>query len=100
MKLLGIMSLAQDRDQVIEIFERHEIQIFSETEIAGHTPSTIKEYGWWPASKDAVTYSTLFFAIIPEDKADAIMAEMSTLKKDSTHKHPITAFQVDVEKMV
>lgn len=100
MKLLGIMSLAKDRDRVIEIFEKHDIQIFSETEIAGHTPSTIKEYGWWPASKDAVTYSTLFFAIIPEEKADEIMTDMATLKQDASHKHPIRAFQVDVEKMV
>lgn len=100
MKLLGIMSLAKDRDRVIEIFEKHDVQIFSETEIAGHTPSTIKEFGWWPTSKEAVTYSALFFAIIPAEKADEIMGSMSTLKQDTAHNHPIRAFQVDVEKMV
>lgn len=100
MKLLGIMSLAKDRDQVIKIFERNNVQIFSETEIAGHTPSTIKEYGWWPTSKEATIYSTLFFAIIPAELADAIMADVKRSREDETPQHPIRVFQVAVEKMI
>lgn len=100
MKLLGIMSLAKDRDKVIEIFEKHKVDIFSETDIAGHTPSTIQEYGWWPTSKEAITYSSLFFAFIPDEKADEIMGAMSSFMQDTSHKHPIRAFQVAVEKML
>jgi hypothetical protein len=100
MKLLGIMSLAKDRDQVIKIFERNDVQIFSETEIAGHSPSTIKEYGWWPTSKEAAIYSTLFFAIISEERAEAIMADVMKHRKSDTPQHPIRVFQVAVEKMI
>lgn len=37
MKLIGLMSLAQFRDQVRKLFEKHDVQIYSEVEITGHT---------------------------------------------------------------
>ncbi|NIV94900.1 hypothetical protein GWN42_19435 [candidate division KSB1 bacterium] len=101
MKLIGLMSLAQYRDQVRKLFEKHEVQIYSEVEITGHTVDTIKNYGWWVFEKDGIPmYSTLFFAVIPGEKALEIMENINGLQEDWDPKHPPRAFQVNVEKMV
>jgi len=100
MKLIGVMSLDEDKDRVHELFEKHGVQIFSETDIKGHTTSTIEEYGWWPAERDVPIYSTLCFAVVPRLRADDIMAELEAAARKETAHHPIRAFQVDVEKMI
>ena len=101
MKLIGLMSLAQYRDHVRQVFEQHDVQIYSEVEITGHTSDTIKKYGWWVFEKDGIPmYSTLFFAVLADEKADEIMKAIGSLKGDWDAEHPPKAFQVDVEKMV
>ena len=101
MKLIGLMSLAQYRDRVRKVFEKHEVHIYSEVEITGHTVDTIKKYGWWVFEKDGIPmYSTLFFAVVPEEKAAEIMEHITSLKEEWDPNHPPRAFQVDVEKMV
>jgi hypothetical protein len=59
MKLIAIMSLRSDRDKVREIFEKHDVEIFSELDIEGHTRATLKEHGWWPTRGAVPNYSTL-----------------------------------------
>ena len=98
MKLIGIMSLEDDKNKVKEIFEKHGVEIFSEVDIKGHTLSTIEKYGWWP-SNDLSVYSSMCFAIIAKYRADEIMEEMSKMSGDDTV-HAIRAFQVDVERMI
>lgn len=46
MKPIGLMSLAEYKDQVHKIFEKHAIKIYSEIEIVDHTAETIEQYGW------------------------------------------------------
>jgi hypothetical protein len=99
MKLIGIMNLQQDKAAVRKVFEKHGVQIYSETEIMGHTVATLEKYGWWP-STDVPVYSSLCFAIIPKEQADMIMEEFSRLSKGDETGHPIRAFQVGVERMV
>lgn len=99
MKLIGIMNLDKDRPAVRKIFEKTGVQIYSETEISGHTVSTIEKYGWWP-STDVPVYSSLCFAIIPDEQADEIMGAISRLSAEDDTGHPIRAFLVDVERMV
>jgi hypothetical protein len=100
MKLIGIMSLASDQQKVREVFERHDVEIYSEVDIKGHTKETLRQYGWWPSTKDAPAYSVLYFAILAEPRADEIMTEMEALAHPGDSVHAIRAFQVDVEKMV
>lgn len=100
MKLIGLMSLDVYKDEVRKIFERHEVQIYSEIEIFGHTVETIKQYGWWPSEKEVPLYSTLFFAVIPADKAESIMNDISCFSEDCDPQHPPRAFQINVEQMV
>ncbi len=101
MKLIGLMSLAEYRDRVRKVFEMHEIQIYSEVEITGHTSDTIDKYGWWVFEKEEIPmYSTLFFAVVPDEKANDIMSNIASVKNEWDANHPPRAFQVNVEKMV
>ena len=101
MKLIGLMSLSQFRDQVRKLFENHEVQIYSEVEITGHTADTINKYGWWVFEKDDIPmYSSLFFAVVSNEKAAEIMKDIIAAREEWDPNHPPRAFQVDVEKMV
>lgn len=100
MKLIGLMSLIQYKDRVRKLFEKHEVQIYSEIEIVGHTSDTIKQYGWWSFDKEVPRYSTLYFAVVPKEKADGIMQDIHCVSDECDPKHPLRAFQIDVEKMV
>ncbi|RMF68739.1 MAG: hypothetical protein D6743_02970 [Calditrichaeota bacterium] len=101
MKLIVLMSLTDYRDKVRKMFEKHEVKIYSEVEITGHTSETIQRYGWWVFEKEDVPMqSTLFFAVISKEKADEILADISALRAECDPDHPPRAFQVNVEKMV
>jgi hypothetical protein len=100
MKLIGLMSLAQYRDNVRKFFEKHEVQIYSELDISGHTADTIKNYGFWIFDKDDSIYSVLFFAVVKKEKADEIMAGITALRQEFDAQHPPRAYQIAVEKMV
>lgn len=101
MKLIGLMSLTTFKDQIRKVFEKHQIQIYSEVDVTGHTTETIEQYGWWHLEKDLPAYSTLYFAILADEKAAAIMRDIETTfgNQDDIQFKP-RAFQVAVEKMI
>ena len=99
MKLIGIMSLESDLQEVKEIFDNHDVQIFSETPIKGHTKRTIERFGWAPDTR-VPFYSVLCFAVIDRMRADDIMKEISARSEMEKSDHPIRAFQLDVEQML
>ncbi len=100
MKLIGLMSLETYKEDVRKIFQKHDVQIFSEVSVTGYTAETVDMFSWWHLEKDMPIYSTLYFAIIPKDKADEIMKAVQTFSKRADPQHPSRAFQVNVEKMV
>jgi len=99
MKLIGIMSLESDLQEVKEIFDNHDVQIFSETQIKGHTRRTIERFGWAPETRIPF-YSVLCFAVMDKMRADDIMREIAARAEMEKSEHPIRAFQVDVEQMI
>lgn len=42
----------------------------------------------------------MFFAVIPDDKAEAMMHDISCFNDDCDPQHPPRAFQINVERMV
>jgi septin family protein len=100
MKMIGLMSLTQYRDQVRKYFEQHEVQIYSELEVNGHTSDTIKQFGWWVFDEESAIQSVLFFFIVTDDKADDIIAGVADLATKFDPNHPPRAFQLNVEKLV
>jgi hypothetical protein len=100
MKLIGFMSLEIDKNKVRKILEKHNVHIYSEVGITGHTAATIREFGFWHLERDLPIYSTLYFAIINDDKAEEIFGEIDTASGDFDAQHPPRLFMVNVEKMV
>ena len=101
MKLIGLMSLEGDKDQIRAVLERNHVHIYSELDIVGHTADTLRQYGWWPstgASKNI--YSTLYFTIVAEELAAAVLGEIENMPRRAESGHPPRAFQVNIEKMV
>jgi len=100
MKLIGLMSLENFKDEIRGILKRHDVHIYSEVEIVGHTAETIRQHGWWPSEESDAIYSTLYFAIVSADKADGVMNDIQNYNAKSDLLHPPRAFLVNVEKMV
>ncbi|MFH1845382.1 MAG: hypothetical protein ABIF77_19530 [bacterium] len=100
MKLIGLMSLVKDKEVLHDLFEKHDVQVFSKVDIEGHTIDTITKYGWFASDNETPFYSTLCFAIIGDSHADAIMEEIGKMYDEDETERPIRAFQVDVERMV
>ena len=100
MKLIGLMGQIQYRDPMRRVFEKHDVQIYSELEITGHTAETIRDFGFWVTDGEAAAYSVLLFAVVSKEKADEVMGDIACLSEDCDPEYPPRAFQIDVEKMV
>ncbi len=100
MKLIGLMSLNTFKEKIRKVFEKHQVHIYSEVDVTGHTAETIDRYGWWHLEKDIPAYSTLYFAILADDKAAGIMQEFETTFQVDDITFKPRAFQVAVEKMI
>jgi hypothetical protein len=100
MKMLAIMSLKEKCTAVRGLLEEHGVQIYSEMEILGRTPTTIAKYGWFATPQEHPEYSTLCFAILEDEAATAIFDELARISGEDTSDHPVRAFLVPVERMV
>jgi len=100
MKLIGVMSLKEKRAQVRDLFKQHDVRIYSETDILGHTTETIAKFGWFSTPEEVPDYSTLVFAIVEEASAAAVFDAIADLANADRSDHPIRAFLVPVERMV
>jgi hypothetical protein len=100
MKLVGVRSLQADRPTIRDIMKKHEVQIYSETAIVGHTPASVAKFGWFATTDETPSYATLCFAIIADEAAAAIVGEIGKLSERERSDHPIRAFLVPVEHMV
>jgi nitrogen regulatory protein PII len=100
MKLIGIMSLKEDRAAVRDLFEDKGVRIFSETDILGHSTETIEKFGWFATPQDTADYASLAFAIVEDAAAETVFAAIADLQQARPGDHPIHAFVVPVEKMI
>jgi hypothetical protein len=100
MKLVGIMSVQEDRPRIRDLMKRHAVQIYSETPITGHTTQTVEKFGWFATPEESPSYGTLAFAIIDDHAAQAIVAAIIEQGAKEPSDHPIRAFLVPVETMV
>ena len=100
MKLIGIMSLSEDRATVRKLFENQGVQIFSETDILGHSRETLAKFGWFTTPQDVPDYSTLCFAIVPDESAKGVIDAIGALPGREESDHPVRGFVVPVETMI
>jgi len=100
MKLLAVMGHEETRPLVRELFKKHQVYMFSNISIRGCNcqPSDIESQAWWPSNESFGVYSSLCFAILDDDKAVAIMAELEERPIAKDPNFPARAFLMNVEK--
>jgi hypothetical protein len=99
MKLVGIMSLKEHRTVVRDLLRSQDVQIYSETEILGHSTESIAKIGWFATGEESPEYSTLCFAIMPDASAEAAFAAIEAFVREHPSDHPLRAFLVPIERM-
>lgn len=100
MKIIVLMSLSEYREQIRRVLKEHNVEVFSEVDVTGHMADAITRYGFWHTEKDLPLYSTLYFSLVPDEKAKEIMDDLEKTEWDESMGRPPRAFQVDVERMV
>lgn len=100
MKLIGIMSLQEDRGAVRELLRDRGVSIYSETEIFGHSTETIARFGWFSTPHESPAYGSLSFAIVPDEEAESLFTAIGEFQRQQDTEHPVRAFLVPVDKMI
>ena len=100
MKFIGIMSLMEDRENVAALIKEHGVQVFSEADIVGHATGTSGNFGWFTTPQETPEYSSLCFAVLSKDNADALFDAITARQATDPGSHPIRAFIMPVERMI
>ncbi len=102
MKLVAVMGIDTYRDDLHRLYRAHAIQVFSEIDIRGHyhaDEASASDIGWFGHS-DHPAYSTLTWAFVADDEAQAFMDAIAEFNTTHDADHRIRAFQMDVERAV
>ena len=100
MKFLAIMGHEETRPKVRHLFQEHQVSMISSMDIRGCNceATGVKREAWWPTDEIIGTYSSLCFAILDDDKAEAIMKELEKNPIAVDKDFPVRAFLMNVEK--
>ena len=101
MKFLAVMGHEETRPKVRALFKEHQVKMFSSFDIMGCNCDShgTGVQSWWPTDAMPGAYSSLCFAILDDDKADAIMLEIEKNPIVVDRDFPARAFLMNVEKM-
>uniref|UniRef100_Q3AUC3 Uncharacterized protein n=1 Tax=Chlorobium chlorochromatii (strain CaD3) TaxID=340177 RepID=Q3AUC3_CHLCH len=100
MKFIAIMGHEETRPQVRALFQKYQVHLFSNLSIKG---CSCEQKGgeqptWWPSNEMPTSYTSLCFAILEDEKAEALMTELEknpiAIEKD----FPARAFLMNVER--
>ena len=95
MKLVILMYLEEDSAGVEQLLAAHEVAAYSELPVEGHGLGTTGWYG-----KVAPYRSRMLLAFLSAAKAGELLAAVASCTGCRDSKHPIHAWQVDVEQVV
>ena len=100
MKFLARMGHEETRPKVRRLFQEHRVSMISSMDIRGCNCEKIgvQADAWWPTDEMIGTYSSLCFAILDDDKAQAIMNELEKNPIAEDKDFPARAFLMNVEK--
>lgn len=94
MKLVILMFLEDDTPSVEKLLSDHHLVAYSEIPVEGHGMGTAGWYG-----KVAPYQSRMLMVFLGSDKAEELLAAVSTCTSCKDPNHPIHAWQVEVEKV-
>lgn len=100
MKFLAIMGHEETRPLVKRLFQEYQVSMISSMDIRGCNceKTGLQGQAWWPTDSMVGTYSSLCFAILDDDKAEAIMQELEKNPIAVDKDFPARAFLMNVEK--
>ncbi|SMO97143.1 hypothetical protein [Gracilimonas mengyeensis] len=100
MKLLIILSIAEFEDEVRALMVKHNVPVYSETEMYGfRTEKHQPDIRSWFSQADQGIYSTLFFSFQNEETVKNILAAVKSFNEQVDHNadNPLHAYQIPVE---
>ena len=100
MKVVGIMAIDTYVKQVRKLLKEHQIHMYSEFPMMGHSIKGGSGFGFWHAEEDLPIASTMCFAIVDQSIADQLFEAIKKLAKELDPDHPPRAFQLTVDKMI
>ncbi len=93
MKLVFLMYLEEDDARVLQLMNEFGALAYSRMSVEGHGAGQVGWYG------DVAPYrSRMLFTIVPADTASQLLAAVRGCAGCEDPRHPIHAFQVDVEE--
>jgi len=100
MKFIAIMGHEETRQKVRALFQKYQVHMFSNVAIRGCNCEGrgSQQQAWWPTNEMPASYSSLCFALLDDDKAEAMMAELEKNPIVVDNDFPAKAFLMNVEK--
>jgi hypothetical protein len=101
MKIIAVMSIEEHMPAIRKLLTTQGVSLFSEMDMTGmkYPPQIDERQNWFSHDENAVS-SHLFFAIVDEQRADAVMTAVAVYSKSSHLENPIHVFQLNVEKFI
>jgi|WetSurMetagenome_2_1015567.scaffolds.fasta_scaffold1355661_2 hypothetical protein len=101
MKIIAVMGIEEHMPAIRKLLTTRGVAVFSEMDMTGMKyPQQLDERQNWFSHDENAVSSHLFFAIVDEQRADAVMTAVSDYSKSSRLENPIHAFILDVEKFI
>jgi hypothetical protein len=100
-KLLMIMSVSEQTDQIQDLLVRHGVPAFSQLDMKGvKTGLPVNERDNWFAHDRFASLSNLLLTVVNDDQAAELMNAIQQYPAGQSPANPIHAFQLDVERVV
>ena len=95
MKMILLLYLEDDATCVRSLLKGHDVLAYSELPLEGHGEGG--EAGWY--GRVAPFHSRMAFTVLPEERADQLLASVRESRGCQGSKHPIHALRLGVEKV-
>ncbi|GAA3584310.1 hypothetical protein [Snuella lapsa] len=101
MKLVMVTAVETFHKDVIQLFRKANIEVFSESDIDGYknTPSVLIANSWFPSTQGG-NESNLFFSFTDADKIDTLFNYITEFNSHLETNNPIRAVVVPIEKYI
>ena len=101
MKLVLVTAVEEFQKDVLNIFQKANIENFSSSDIDGHknTPSLLMASNWFSAEKNG-NGSIMFFSFTNKEKIDDLFTLLEEFNNNLETNNPLKAIVVPVERFI
>ena len=101
MKLVLVTAVEEFQTDVLKIFKKANIEIFSSSDIDGYknVPSLLMASNWFSGEKGG-NESTMFFSFTDEEKIDDLFNLLKEFNNNLETNNPLKAVVIPIEKFI